>query len=123
MNNIYCLGDLLCLCLQSKWKYNSVPPEEPLYIWPIPREVLWIRGDSSVFPFQTNYYFCIQDITQAIPFMTCGTLEQLKKIYKVKEVGDKRQIQNDPRNAEEPPESTAVSDRRRNNPFCSGKHK
>lgn len=55
--------------------------------------------------------------------MTCSTLEQLKKFYKVKEVGDKRQIQNDPQNAEEPPESTVASDIRWNPPFCSGIHK
>lgn len=41
----------------------------------------------------------------------------------MKEVGDKCQIQNDPQNTEEPPESTAVSDIRQNNPFCSRKHK
>lgn len=31
INNIYCLDDLLHLCLRSEWEDNSVPPEEPLY--------------------------------------------------------------------------------------------
>lgn len=55
--------------------------------------------------------------------MTCSTLEQLKKNYTVKEVGNKCQIQNDPQDIEEPPESTAVSNIMRNNPFCSRKLK
>lgn len=72
MNTTYCLD-----ALQFHWEHNSIPPE---IIWPGPGEVLWIRGDSSVFPLETNDYFCIQGIIQAIPFMTYSTLEQLKTI-------------------------------------------